>query len=172
MFPVLSGHAYAVRGDGRWNLSSATGITAARGTIDVWLDMGSGAATFLVLHATPDPAVPPFHTLGVNAAGQVTGTFCDSLGVAVAAWAGTTHVEVTKGRPLHIQVAWDALGSINGAQHMRVNSNDIGVPVAGFGTNPITPWQPFIPAYLSTGKYAAEYDGEILLTQISTQVVI
>ena len=171
VFPLIPGHSYSARGNGRWPLLTG-GVSAARGTIDVWLDMGSGASTVLILHADPNPATAPFHTLGINASGQSTGTLRNNLGATVAAWAATTHAAVIQGRPVHIQVAWDAVAPIEGSRHVKVIVNDVLVPTASYTTNPVTPWTPFVPAYMSTGRHAAAFDGEMLLTQLATKVVI
>jgi hypothetical protein len=173
VFPLLAGHSYSARASGRWPLIQPTpGVSAARGTVDVWLDMGSGASTVLILHSVANPATAPFHTLGINASGQATGTLRDINGTTVAAWAATTHTAVIQGRPVHMQVAWDALAPIDGLRHVKVIVNDVAVPAASYTTNPVTPWAPFVPGYLSTGKHAAAFDGEMLLTQLATKVVI
>lgn len=173
VFPLLPSHSYSARGDGRWDLVDPTpGVSAARGTVDVWLDMGSGSSTIIVLHSVANPATAPFHTFGVNASGQSTGTLRNSVGTTVAAWEAGTHAAVVQGRPLHIQIAWDSVAPIDSVRHVKVIVNDVVVPLASYTTNPITPWTPFVPAYMSTGRYAAAFDGEIMLTQLATRVVI
>jgi hypothetical protein len=134
--------------------------------------MGSGSSTIIVLHSVANPATAPFHTFGVNASGQSTGTLRNSVGTTVAAWEAGTHAAIVQGRPLHIQIAWDCVAAIDSVRHVKVIVNDVVVPLASYTTNPITPWTPFVPAYMSTGRYAATFDGEIMLTQLATKVVI
>jgi len=148
-------------------------IGAARGTIDVWFRMGSGADSVVILQSAYATTSAPLITIGVNASGQAVGTIHNAAGTSVAAWAATTLGNNAQGALVHMTVAWDSTRPINGLHHVSVVTNGVAMPVASFTTAPLAPWTTFQPLYVATGVVAETgFDGEMILTQASLNVSV
>jgi hypothetical protein len=148
-------------------------IGAARGTIDVWFKMGSGADSVAIAQSAYATTSAPLITIGVNASGQAVGSIHNSAGATVAAWAATTMASNAQGMLVHMTVAWDATRPINGLHHVTVVTNGVTMPVANFTTAPLAPWPSFQPIYLATGVVTETgFDGEMILIQASPIVSV
>ena len=173
-FPSLGGQSFVARANGRYGVVDRKRgplLGSARGTLDTWFTMGSGAHSVVLAQSGPSASVGPLMTLGVNAAGQAVGTLHNSAGVVVAAWAATTMLGVPVGGLIHMAVAWDALAPFNGLHHVSVVVNDVAMPLASFSVAPTGPWVPFQPTYLATGNGAETgFDGQMFVTQASGRV--
>jgi hypothetical protein len=170
-YPILAGQSFVARGNGRFNLVDpqvGPRVGAARGTLDVWFTMGSGAHSIVIAQSAYATTVAPLITLGVNAAGQAVGSVHDVGGITVAAWAATTMAGFAQGALIHMTVAWGAARPISGVHHVSVTMNDVAMPESSLVTVPLAPWVPFQPLYLTTGNVTETgFDGEMLITQAS-----
>jgi hypothetical protein len=173
-FPTLAGQSFSVGGSGRFGVVDARvgpRIGAARGTIDVWFRMGSGADSVVIAQSAYSTTGAPLITLGVNASGQAVGSIHNSAGATVAAWAATTMASNAQGALIRMTVAWDATRPINGLHHVSVLVNGVAMPVSNFTTAPLAPWPSFQPIYVATGAVTETgFDGEMILTQASPTV--
>lgn len=174
-FPALTGQSFVGRGNGRFGLVDQVGprVSAARGTLDCWFKMGSGADNIVIAQSGYSSTTAPLITMGVNASGQATGAIQSASGTTVAAWAATTMDSNAQNALLHMQVAWDALAAISGLHHVKVRVNGVAMATANFTTAPLANWVPFQPLYLATGTVTETgFDGEMILTQAALNVVI
>jgi hypothetical protein len=109
----------------------------------------------------------------VNGSGQATGSIQDAAGTTVAAWAATSMGTNAQNVLIHMEVAWNALATINGIHHVKVHVNGASMPVTDFTTPPVANWTPFQAIYLATGTVTeTAFDGEMILTQASLIVTI
>jgi hypothetical protein len=173
-FPTLAGQSFAAPGSGRFGVVDARvgpRVGSARGTIDTWFKMGSGADSVVIAQSAYSTTSAPLITLGVNASGQAVGSIHSATGATVAAWAATTMASNAPGALVHLTVAWDATRPINGLHHVSVVVNGVALPVTGFTTAPLAPWPSFQPIYLATGAVTeTSFDGEMIITQASPSV--
>lgn len=170
-FPILAHQSFVARGNGRFGLIDTRigpRVGAARGTIDCWFKMGTGADSVVLLQSVYSSTASPLITLGVNGSGQATGSIQDGSGTAVAVWTATTMGTIGQNGLVHLQLAWDAPAGV-----VKVRTNGVAVPATAFSTAPPATWIPFQPLYLATGNVTeTAFDGEMILTQASLRVVI
>lgn len=175
-FPTLRGQSLAVRGSGRFGVVDARvgpRVGSARGTLDTWFRMGSGADSIVIAQSAYSTTSAPLITLGVNGSGQAVGSIHNSTGAVVAAWTAATMANNPQGALVNMKVAWDATRPINGLHHVTVVVNGVAMPVTSFTTAPLAPWTSFQPVYIATGVVTeTAFDGEMIITQASPSVSV